>query len=380
MQANLGLERTDINQDDIEAEIKQAQMFMDFSIREWPVEVLINKYTDGIDTNTNEIFIPEYQRDLVWEPDRQSRFIESILVDLPVGYIYGADSNEEDREGCTEIIDGSQRLRTLAEYADGVFPLASGLKYLKKCKGLFFYDLPKSRQRRFLKTTIRMIELSEKVTEEARREIFDRLNTGGVKLKSQEQRRGSIGGDFMSFLETFKTENYAMLSKLMPSTQKLQRNYEYEERLLRFFALSEEYESFEKKVFVFLDEYARKKTSSFDAETMKSELQETLLFVDNNINLGFKKRPKDNSTPRIRFEALAVGVNLAIQEVGAENLKVDDIPNWIESREFKFHTRADGANSKPKVFNRINFVRDNLIGRDVVYHKGIKPKIEFAKD
>ena len=63
-------------------------------------------------------------------------------------------------------------------------------------------------------------------------------------------------------------------------------------------------------------------------------------------------------TPRIRFEALSVGIALALRQ------DPDLLPvsmGWLDSDEFKAHMRSDASNSKPKVISRIEFVRDNLL-------------------
>jgi hypothetical protein len=66
--------------DAAEAQIALRQKETDFDIREYPVEVIVKKFTDKIEGDKAEIFIPDYQRELVWSDAQQSRFIESILL------------------------------------------------------------------------------------------------------------------------------------------------------------------------------------------------------------------------------------------------------------------------------------------------------------
>jgi uncharacterized protein with ParB-like and HNH nuclease domain len=99
-----------------EAQIQELQKITDYEIREWPIEVLVEKFTNGRDTDTSEIFIPDYQREMVWSAYQQSRFIESILIRLPVPFIFAADVAQGDRIGALEIVDGSQRIRTLDNF------------------------------------------------------------------------------------------------------------------------------------------------------------------------------------------------------------------------------------------------------------------------
>ena len=71
------------------------------------------KYLTHIDDNNN-IFIPSYQRNFVWNEERQSKFIESILLGIPIHYIFATDVDN----GRLEIVAGSQRLRTIVNFLE----------------------------------------------------------------------------------------------------------------------------------------------------------------------------------------------------------------------------------------------------------------------
>ena len=81
-----------------EEQIKSNARVVDYSIREYPIEVIVSKYLDGEADGTNEIFIPDYQRNFVWPQRHQSRFIESVLIGLPIPYLFAADVSFEDDE------------------------------------------------------------------------------------------------------------------------------------------------------------------------------------------------------------------------------------------------------------------------------------------
>ena len=76
---------------------------------------IVKKYSENIEKDANEIFVPEYQRDFVWSQERQSKMIESIILGLPIPSIFVA----EDESGRLEIVDGSQRIRTLNAFLCG---------------------------------------------------------------------------------------------------------------------------------------------------------------------------------------------------------------------------------------------------------------------
>lgn len=348
--------------DQLEKEIKEEQKITDHEIREFPVSVIVDKFITGLENDTAELYIPDYQREFIWTEVQQSRFIESLLLNLPIPYLFVADTNEND-DGRLEIVDGSQRIRTLVNFIQNDLKL-NGLKKLKSANGLRYKDFPKSRQLRFNRKTIRMIELTEQADEEARREIFDRLNTGGTQLNYMEKRQGSMNDVIYSFLKVLiKKYNDKgddnLLKKLCPISLSRERRAEYSELLLRFFAYTNSYLNFDHEVFAFLEEYAKSvKKSDFDR--LENELESVLQYVNLTFPSGFKKRPSDTSTPRIRFEAIAVGVALALRE--NPNLSTHQNLEWLNSKEFIKHTRSDASNSRPKVIARIEFVRDNLLG------------------
>lgn len=344
----------------VDKQIEELQKITDYEIKEWPIGVLVEKFTSGREKDESEIFIPDYQREMVWTPKQQSRFIESILIKLPVPFIFAADVGKGDREGALEIIDGSQRIRTLDNFLSNKLELV-GLKKLTQAIGMRFSDLSKPRQMRFNRTTVRVIELTEKADEDARREMFDRLNSGGTRLTTMEIRRGVIDGPFMKFItECAAIEQF---KSLVPLSERNAKRKEYEEFVLRYFAYLNNYQSFQKSVDDFLTDYLNSKNGNFhnaDKQAMLDEFVRMLSFVSLHFPNGFK-RASYNTVPRIRFEAIAVGVSLALRE--NPELAPGDLDLWLDSSEFIKHTRSDASNSRPKLVNRIHYVRDNLLGK-----------------
>lgn len=344
----------------VDQQIEELQKITDYEIKEWPIGVLVEKFTSGRETDESEIFIPDYQREMVWTPKQQSRFIESILIKLPVPFIFAADVGQGDREGALEIIDGSQRIRTLDNFLSDKLQLV-GLTKLTQAIGMRFRDFSKPRQMRFKRTTIRVIELTEKADEDARREMFDRLNSGGTKLTSMEIRRGVVDGPFMKFItECAANDQFKALVSLSDRNAKRK---EYEEVVLRYFAYLNNYQGFHKSVDDFLTQYLKDKNYNFteaDKNSMLGEFVRMMNFVSQHFPNGFK-REGYNTVPRIRFEAIAVGVSLALRVT--PDLSPNDVSKWLDSKEFIKHTRSDASNSRPKLINRIQYVRDNLLGK-----------------
>ncbi len=73
-------EITDQQKDEAEVEIREKQKIVDYNTNEYPVEVLVQKYREGLSEDINELYVPDYQREMIWDDVRQSKFIESILL------------------------------------------------------------------------------------------------------------------------------------------------------------------------------------------------------------------------------------------------------------------------------------------------------------
>jgi len=356
---SLEIEITHEQREAAEAEIREKQKTVDYDTKEYPVEVLVQKYRDGLDEDISELYIPDYQRELIWEETRQSKFIESIFLGLPIPYIFVADlRQDEDDLGRLEIVDGTQRIRTLDRFINNDLKLR-GLEKLKNLNNFKFIDLPLARQRRFNRTTIRMIVLTEKADEETRRDMFERINTSSVHLNDMEKRRGISPGPFVDLLEELaKTPKFI---KLCPISEPLVRKREPEEFVLRFFAYLNNYNNFGRRVDKFLDEYLKEHNNDqMNQDEMRSEFHKMLDFVEKYFPNGFSKSKGHVKTPRIRFEAISVGVALALEK--QSNLVPKSL-EWLDSPEFKEYTTSDASNSKPKVIKRIEYVRDRLLGK-----------------
>lgn len=284
-----------------------------------------------------------------------SKFIESIILDLPIPYLFFADDGDT---GKLEIVDGSQRIRTLDAFKNNEFEL-EGLEKLDLLNGFKFSDLPESRQRRFLRKTLRSIELTEKASSDVRRDLFERINTKPYDLLPMELRKGLYDGGFYNFIE--ECSNNELFTVLCPVSEKRKKRGEAQELILRYFAYADNYQNFVHSVEDFMDDYMKSKhENSFDKENMLRQFNDMLCFVKHNFPYGFRKSENSSSVARTRFEAIAVGVTLALRE--RDNLVTDNIIEWLNSSEFKEQTTSGSANNKTKVVGRIEFVKEKLLG------------------
>jgi hypothetical protein len=169
---------------------------------DWTTETILRQLERG-----NIALDPGYQRRDAWRADRKSRFIESLLLGLPIPQLVLAE--EKGRKGSYLVIDGKQRLLSLRQFAakpgDEYHPLAlTGLNVRHDLNGMtliamesdpvFYADVAS-----FQNQPIRTVVLRNWPNENFLYLVFHRLNTGTVQLSPQELRQALHPGKFVSF-------------------------------------------------------------------------------------------------------------------------------------------------------------------------------------
>ena len=141
--------------------------------------------------------MPVYQRRIIWDDEKRSKLIESFIINIPIPpiFIY------EIEFGKYEVMDGLQRISAIQDYYDGKYEL-KGLSEWKELNGLKYDELPQKIREGIDRRQISVISLlkeSAKTPEQEqkmKRMVFERLNTGGVKLEPQEIRNALYDGPF----------------------------------------------------------------------------------------------------------------------------------------------------------------------------------------
>ncbi|WP_431040099.1 DUF262 domain-containing protein [Streptomyces sp. P9-1] len=145
---------------------------------------------------------PDFQRRSgIWNDTAQSRLIESLLLRIALPTLYVAEEADES----WSVVDGVQRLTSIVRFvkpeAAGLKPLRlENLEYLTRYDGAGFDDLPGRMQTRILETELSVLLIRKGTPEEARFNIFARINTGGLPLSQQELRHALIPGRARTFL------------------------------------------------------------------------------------------------------------------------------------------------------------------------------------
>ncbi|MCY1234361.1 hypothetical protein D9M72_469420 [compost metagenome] len=260
-------------------------------------------------------------------------------------------------EGRAEIVDGSQRIRTLASFLHDEFEL-KGLEKLKCLNGFRFSNLELSRQRKMKRQGMRVIELSDKANESIRRDIFERINTGSDELRDMEKRKGIYTGPFYDFIRQCAAREE--FRAVCPISHVKQRREEAEELVLRYFAYCDRYMDFQHDVRKFLDRYLRDHQHEFPRERMQDEFEKMIAFAMKHLPFGFRKSKDSASVARVRFEALACGITLAQRTDPNLNPSPMVVNELLDSADFKNHVVSDASNSLPRLKGRIEYVRDRL--------------------
>lgn len=340
----------------IEEQIQRESVPYVYDTKEYPVEVIVAKYIK------DQIFVPHYQRNYVWKLEEKSKFIESVFLGVPIMPFLVSVSGDDAE---LEIIDGSQRIRTLHEYCNDGFKL-SGLKKLTELNGTFFSELTESRRNKFLLRDFRFHVVTDKADIEIRSDIFNRVNTSANILKPSEIRKGAYQGAFYDFIiECSQSETFR---KVCPIPSEKEKRGEYEELALRFFAYAYSYQNFKHDVAPFLDEFLKRKNKGFDKEIMKQDFDMVMNFAERYFQPPyFARKGRENATPRVRFEALAVGIFLALKT--EPNIQPIDF-SWLDSTEFKELTTSDASNNPGRLKKRIEFVRDCLLKTNTTLNYG----------
>lgn len=220
---NIDLEefiRENIDEDDTEGKNLSA-----FQIKHWVSNrsfgELIDMYENG------EILVPDMQRKFVWDSIKSSRLIESIILGLPIPPLFLLEISDNQYE----LIDGVQRLTTLSNFVNGrqwnydqqthskIIPAKLSKKVAIEIRGNSFNTLHDDYQKKIRRSTIPLIEFKqlEPNNFNSKYLIFERINTGSIKLTPMQIRKSLSYGSFIESLY-LETEKMEILSKIFSPT------------------------------------------------------------------------------------------------------------------------------------------------------------------
>ena len=194
----------------------------------------------------NSIHVPEFQRRYVWNDSQASRLIESLIIQCPIPVIY---LNQEKDERMS-VIDGNQRLTSISRYLGNEFPL-KGLTAYPELEGNRFFELDGRFQRHILNRTLRCIVILKDTHPQVKFDVFERLNSGSVKLNPQELRHGLYFGAAIE-LATKIVKSSELLQLL---DIKVDKRMKAEELVMRFIALNNNLQHYRKPLAGFINSF-----------------------------------------------------------------------------------------------------------------------------
>lgn len=306
---------------------------------------------------------PEYQRHFKWDQARQSSLIESLLLGIPIPSLFMATNPDSS----WDVVDGLQRVTSIVNFIGDEQELKdvpiefkhlklAGLEKLDSMNGISYQDLPKSLQLMLITRPIRVTVLNDRSDFGVRYDLFERLNTGGIVLHEQEIRNCIFKGEFNDFIN--ELGEYEAFRNVVKMTDNAARNRSYEELVLRFFAYYEDKEEFVHSVKGFLNAYMEKKTKSFkNRSQLKRIFTETFDLLDTSLPGGIVRGARKNITPIVLYEAISVGLALAISSKKAIN--TESLVALLDDAELKKLTTG-ATNAKKMVLDRLLYVSDRL--------------------
>ena len=226
---------------------------------DFTLEVLVDKW------NKKEIKVPRLQRRFVWTQVQSSKLIESFLMGLPVPPVFFYQDRTDNK---LLVIDGQQRLRTIAYFFSGLFGESGtgkkapsfNLVGLDKDSPYFeatYQQLKDTDQAAFNKlqnSVLRSFVMKQLDPNDDTSifQVFERLNTGGVILQGQEIRNCIYEGKFNDMLN--ELNKYQAWRQIFGTKSEDKRMRDME-LILRFFALFHRVGKYKKPMKQFLNEY-----------------------------------------------------------------------------------------------------------------------------
>jgi hypothetical protein len=327
---------------------------------------------------------PFYQRRPRWDPARQSRLIESFIINIPVPPVF----LYEQAYNSYEVMDGQQRISAIQEFYDNRLVL-KGLELWPELNGRTYATLPSKIRagvdRRSLSSIV-LVKESADTEEEAmliKQLVFERLNTGGVKLSKQEIRNSLYQGLLNDLTLKLSRDKIFAQAWNVPTIYedfindpppKLLKNTLYQtmgdvELVLRFFALRH-VDHFRRGIQGFLDLYVIR-ARSFSEEDIRflQDLFEATLHLAYDIYKDIIFRPFDprsnkwSKQPHVGFyDSVMIGLSRNLDQASIIRRKKEEV---IEGTKNLFIRLPEGTftgrgNTKADLSTRINLYSDMI--------------------
>lgn len=356
-----------------------------------------NVHTSSLDLSFNEILdmkknkeldiSPDFQRLFRWSEGSRSRFIESLLLEMPVPPIYVV----EELDGKYLLIDGLQRissylhlrgeldaphLETPVKINDKL--VLTDCDIVKELNGKTFDDLGTALQIRLKRAFVRVEVVRKGSDPHFKYHMFKRLNTGGEILSQQQVRNCTIrllNASFIDFInELSKNPEFVICTENLTREQRLAQFDQ--ELILRFFALKNNRPAFKHDIADFLTEFMEMVSDpnsnvKFDYDYERKVFEKTFKVLASTLAdkaFGYANRSRSKITSAfgiLQFESIALGIQSALSKINPDDKQqCDKIKKDIEvlklTENFVSLTTGGGKNSSGQLKNRIEAVEKAL--------------------
>lgn len=322
-----------------------------FNINSWGADLSFRELIAMYDEN--DLVKPTLQRKYVWTMDEASRLIDSILLGLPIPSIFLA--KKEDKR---LIIDGYQRIKTVYDFVNGIFSkngkifkLSNSKIINERWRGKTFLELTEDEQRRIKNTTIHAIIFEQKKpnNDSGMYQIFERINTSGRTLCSQEIRNCIYQGKYNELL--MELNRNSIWRKILNCEEDPRMSDV--ENILRYFAI---------------------KNLSKTEEFSKNQINLKKYLND---NMSLKCNLSDYECNKYKFDFIntieKVYDCLGITAFNNVSEKKDEQGNWIYSNQFvnKFH---------PTIYEAIMLSFNFALRRNLNFDNMQEKQLELLND
>ncbi|MFB7142571.1 DUF262 domain-containing protein [Gottfriedia sp. NPDC056225] len=386
--------------------------------------------TKSLDLSFNEILDmykdgefkidPAYQRLFRWPQEKESQFIESLILEMPIPPIYVI----EQEESVYELIDGLQRISTYLHFrgvlqkeqlnienedeiddgsedeideqiVDELTKLneldaletkresnllrLEGCDIVKELNGLTYNELPKTLQIRLKRSFVRVEVIRKGSDPRLRYYMFKRLNTGGEILSDQEIRNCTIrllDDKFNDFIIDLSS-NVDFKNTISHLNKERVEKKEDQEYILKYFAYKLDRINYKKNIGPFLTSFMEKVSDSnhsdkidFNYEKEKVEFEKTFKIL--NLTLGEKSFDKKRQGKYVaaitstHFDAFTMGLQPYLDKIDTYDTElVSNLKNILDgaktNKSFLASASNGGKNTRNFLANRIEVI-ENLVG------------------
>ena len=303
---------------------------------------------------------PEFQRDIVWKGPDQTRFIDSLIKQLPIPSMCFALDHKQQK---WIVIDGLQRISTIVKFLQGgdwklsqlddIDPEIAGKSVAAiKTSTAALHQYYTRVENLSVPVTVLRCDFKKKPHMEYLFTIFHRLNTGGMKLNNQEIRNCIYGGTFNNLLK--ELDEHAPWRRLNKMRARQTYRFTKQEIMLRFFAFMDWRKNYEGHLAKFLNEYMHANQYASD-----SSIEEKRNLFINTIKLVADGVFEEKAPPKLSLtvlEALLVGVGSNLPKI--INVPVSKLRlhhnDLLAHPEFSEGALREGLSKKQRVIERLN--------------------------